>query len=183
MRIRTLAITMTGFLLGITGLAMKQQTSNRNLASAYKEKWIPQEAAKHLAVLKVELAKPKIIPTAGDAETILIGKITLQQKADSEVSYTWTLPEGVHVVEGELSDSFANVAAGQTIKVNLVVSGFTKEKQSLIALQSSVIANGIQLGGSAIITSRPEDTWESVAPQMQQAAEETLGIENFRGRR
>lgn len=182
MRIRSLIIAIAGLLLGITGMAVMQKTSTRTPASAYKSKWVPQESAKHLAALKVELTSAQEIPDSGDVETTLIGKITLQQNAQSEVSYSWTLPEGVQAVDGDLSDSFPNVTAGQTIEVKLIVSGFTKEKQSLIALQSSVVAAGMQLGGSAILTSRPEDTWEAVAPQMQQAAEEKLGVEAFRGR-
>ncbi len=183
MRIRTIAIAATGLLLGITGMAVMQKTAQRSPASAYKAKWVPHEMAKHLAALKVELTAAKPIPESGDGETTLIGKITLQQSAQSEVSYTWTLPEGVQAVDGDLSDSFLNMGAGQTIEVKLVVSGFSKEKQNLIALQSTVVSGGIQIGGSAILTSRPEDTWESVAPQMQQAAEDSLGVEAFRGRR
>ncbi|MDG0814771.1 hypothetical protein [Bdellovibrio svalbardensis] len=183
MRFRAIVIAATGLLLGITGMALLQKTPSRNPASTHKAKWIPQESAKHLAALKVELSTEKAIPESSDAEVTLIGKITLQQNAQSEVTYSWTLPEGVEVLEGDLSDSFPNVTAGKTIEVKLIVSGFSKEKQSLIALQSSVIASGVQLGGSAVITSRPEDTWEAVAPQMQQAAEENLGVEAFHGRR
>ena len=36
------------------------------------------------------------------------------------------------------------------------------------------------MGSSALISSRPEDSWEAIAPEMQKAAEEALGSEKFR---
>ena len=72
--------------------------------------------------------------------------------------------------------------SGQTIASTIVVAGFSKEAQSKIALNGSIQVGALLMGGSSVITSRNEDTWESVAPQMQQDAEDQLGREKFRGR-
>lgn len=183
MRKRTIAIIATGFLIGVSGAAfMKHSKPARNPAGATKSKWIPQEASKHLATLKVKIEASEV-PKSGDQEVTLTGKITLQQSAQGEVRFQWNLPEGVQVVEGILSDSFPDVKVGQTVVTKLVVSGFNKEDQKLVSLQGSTIASDIQVGASAVVVSKPEETWEAVAPAMQAAAEEQLGTETFRGRR
>lgn len=180
---RTLMLATLGLLVGAGGWSFIKKSKDRTPAQAAETKFPPHESAKLLAPLKVAIVPPKQIPEYGDTEITLTGRITLTQPVTGDVSYSWTLPEGVEAVEGEISDSFADVKVNQTVEVELIVIGFTKEKQRLIALQSSVEVGGLEMGGSAVISSRPEDTWESVAPQMQKAAEEHLGTEAFHGRR
>ncbi|MGZ3774155.1 MAG: hypothetical protein ACXVCY_17850 [Pseudobdellovibrionaceae bacterium] len=135
----------------------------------------PNPIGKHLALLKVEIANPTGIPDSGsDKEVQLNGRILINQQLQGDLSYSWTLPDGVKIVEGVQNDSLANVHSGQIIELKITVSGFNKEKQQYISLQASGKGGSEIMGGSAVITSRPEDTWEAVAPDMKKAAEEQL---------
>ncbi|HEX7675572.1 MAG TPA: hypothetical protein VF412_15455 [Bdellovibrio sp.] len=181
MRKRTLALLAMIIALCASRLFMARAGSHREPAmDRISTKAIPQESSKHLQAIKVQIEKPKSIPESGDEEVTLVGKISVHQKIEGDITYNWVLPEGVENVEGEISDGITGIEPGKDVEVKIVVTGFNKEKQSLIALQASVPYGNSRLGNATIISSRPEDTWESVAPQMQKAAEEHAGSKAYR---
>ncbi|WP_374029519.1 hypothetical protein [Bdellovibrio bacteriovorus] len=144
-----------------------------------KVPWSPAPIGKHLALIKVEL-KSSEIPESGSDETTFTGRILVTQDIEGDLNYTWSIPDDVTIVEGSLSESLPNVKKGQIVEVTLTVSGFNKEKQRLVTLQASGKRGQDLLGNSAILASRPEDTWEAVAPEMKRAAEEQLGDKSRR---
>lgn len=187
MRIRATLIIFLGIIFGISGAAFfSEKSKSRNPASSLEGNplWVPAPIGKHLALLKVEIGKPEHIPESGANEEItLVGKILVSQKIQSDLSYSWTLPEDVQVIEGQTSDSLSNVQTGQIVEVKLTVAGFNKEKQRLISLQASSKGGTETLGGSAVVASRPEDTWEAVAPEMKKSADEQLAPSKSNRRR
>lgn len=173
MRYRTtLGLILLGLVFGIAGAA--------HFKGAHKTKapWMPVPVGKHLALLKVEIATPESVPEAGNDEVTLKGRILVNRNLQGNLTYSWNLPEDVQAVEGAISESLANVKMGQVIEVAITVSGFNKEKQRLISLQTSGHLGNELLGNSAVVASRLEDTWEAVAPEMKKAAEEQLGSES-----
>jgi hypothetical protein len=178
MRKRTIVLPALALILGLSGMAFYQKQSRKPASTT--PLWIPQEYGKHLAPLKVTLVPPAEIPSSNEEEVTLRGRIAVTSNVDSDLAFSWTLPPGVSVVDGVISDELANVQAGQTVEVKIVVTGFSKEEQKYISLQASVMKARLHLGASSVISSRPEDSWESIAPEMQKAAEETLGTEKFR---
>ncbi|MBO9667660.1 MAG: hypothetical protein J7501_12705 [Bdellovibrio sp.] len=178
MRKRTIVLPALALILGFSGMAF-YKTQARNPAST-SPRWVPQEYGKHLVPVKITLVPPAEIPVSNEEEVTLRGRINVSSSIDSDLAFSWTLPPGVSVVEGVLTDELPNVQAGQTVEVKIVVTGFSKEEQKYISLQASVMKGRLHLGASSVISSRPEDTWESIAPEMQKAAEETLGAEKFR---
>jgi len=179
MRKRTkLVLIAVSMILGFSGMAAYTNSKTRTPAS--QQKWVPQELGKHLAPIKAKILPLEQTPESGDHEVTLVGHISVNGPIDSDLSYTWTLPEGVSVVEGVLSDQLANVQPGQTVELKITVMGFSKEHQSQVSLKASVQKGPMEMGASALISSRPEDNWEAIAPEMQKAAEETLGSGKFR---
>lgn len=178
MRNRTALVTISGLILGIFGAVCfsgKAKSRQPSSLTTDKKAWVPAPVGKHLALLKVEISNPADIPeSGGDQEVTLVGRILVNQKIQGDLSYAWTLPEDVQVAEGQLSDSLANIQAGQVVEVKLTVTGFNKEKQRLISLQASSKGGSEILGGAAVVASRPEDTWESVAPDMKKSADALL---------
>lgn len=168
MRHRTALIVLLGLIFGISGAAYFSSVEE-------KTSWIPAPIGKHLALLKVEIAQPENIPDGGNDEVQLVGRILTNQNIEGDLGYKWILPEDVEVLEGETSDTLAGVKMGQIVELKLTVTGFTREKQKSISLQAMVSQGSQVLGNSAVVVSRPEDTWEAVAPEMKQAAEEQLG--------
>lgn len=174
----TLTVILFGLIIGISGAAYvkdKAKGQRQPASVSGKKIWMPTPLGKHLALLKVEITSPELIPESGPDEVTLVGRILVNQELQGDLSYSWSVPEDVQVLEGQISDSFANVKNGQIVEVKLIVSGFNKEKQRLISLQASGRKGEEILGNSAVVSSRPEDTWEAVAPEMRQAAEAQLG--------
>jgi len=151
---------------------LKRQPSSVSMGKSAK--FHPMPLGKHLTVISAEIEKLEQIPDTADQEVTLTGIIYVRQQIYGDVGYKWTLPPEVKVVDGQTSDSFADVKAGEAIKVKLSVTGFSKEMQSMISLQAFAHQDGIQIGGSAVTVSRPEETWEAVAPEMKTSAEEQL---------
>ena len=166
-----------GLGLGALGANYFAKNNSRGPASIVTNKsnlWTPTPLGKHLALFKVEIASVNI-PDSGDSDVEIVGRILVNQDINGDLAYAWGLPEEVQVVEGSLSDTLANVQKGQIVEVKLIVSGFNKEKQRLISLQASGKKGAETLGTSAMLASRPEDTWEAVAPNMRKDADEQLG--------
>lgn len=167
----------TGLCLGALGANYFAKKSSRMPASIVTTKsnlWAPAPLGKHLALFKVEIASSEI-PDSEDDETLLTGRILVNQEFNSDLEYAWDLPEEVQVIEGNTSDTLAGLQKGQIVELKLTVTGFSKEKQKLISLQASGKKGAEILGTSAMLASRPEDTWEAVAPNMKKDAEEQLG--------
>jgi hypothetical protein len=184
----TLTVLLLGLLFGISGAAYFKQKERAHRSPASTEAksripWVPAPVGKHLALIKVEIAKPEVIPDAGDDEVVIHGRVLVTQNLASDLSYTWHLPDEVQVVSGIISDSLANVKMGQVVDLSITVKGFTKEHQRLISLQASANRGELVLGGSAVLASRPEDTWEAVAPDMKKSADEQLGPSENHARR
>lgn len=178
----TLVIALTGVLLGLGIGASKVisfnslQSPSRSPASAVamNSNWKPLPLGKHLALIKTELTQPEFIPEEGQDEVTLNGRIYINQSIADGISYTWNLPDGVEIVRGNLRNTIEDAKMGEAIEVSISVRGFNKEKQRLIFLKASGKHGGEILGNSSTIASRPEDTWEAVAPEMKKAAEEQL---------
>lgn len=174
---KTLTVILFGLIFGISGAAyVKNKEHKRHPASIItKGPWQPIPIEKHLTLLKVEIGTPENIPESGNDDVTLTGRILVNRELSGDLNYNWDLPEGVHAVEGQVSDALANVKAGQVVELKLTVSGFNKEKQRLISLQAKGESGNLAMGNSAIIASRPEDTWEAVATDMKKSADEQLG--------
>lgn len=147
----------------------------RQVASPSLPSKFPNEHNKILAPVKVEIGKIEFVPETDDATLEVVGRITLKQNLGSQVDYTWNLPDGVSLMEGQMSDSLQGMTAGQTAELRIVVSGFSKLHQRSISLSASSLAGDKRIGNSDILVSRPEDTFEAAAPELNIQAEEQLG--------
>lgn len=179
-------IFSTAFMLVALGASLYSFSGNseeRSPAAATKPAWKPLPIGKHLATFHVELKTENEIPDDGDDEVNLVARILVNQDLQSDFNYSWSLPEGVSVVDGEVADSLPNVKSGQVVELKLTVVGFSKEKQKMISLGVKAQAGNEVFGNSAVIVSRSEDTLESGAPELRRSAEAQLGTETFKRRR
>jgi hypothetical protein len=79
----------------------------------------------------------------------------------------------VELVKGQLKGSIENPVAGHVYEVELVLKNFDKQSRRELNLQGYVQdPEGIRLGNSTVITSRPEDSLEHIAPMMMVKAQE-----------
>ena len=129
---------------------------------------------KHLSVVQVSVRAPDGIPAHEGQEVTLVGWVRLNQPVNQDLRFRWDLPEGVHVVEGQLEDSWANVRAGQTAETRLTVVGFSQETLRMVALNGYVMEGETQMGTSAVLTSRPDDSYEMLSSAPNNAGAEKM---------
>lgn len=118
---------------------------------------------KHLAVVQVALQAPAGIAERENETTELVGYLRLNRPISSDLHYHWDLPAGVHAVGGAVDDVISDPVVGETVEIRLTVTGFSKDDLKLITLQGSITDGETLLGNSAVLTSRPEDSFEMVA--------------------
>jgi hypothetical protein len=164
-----------GLVCGTVTKALLTSPDRQVASPARATKWMPSEHNKALAPLKVEISGLEFTPETDEASVQIVGHLTLTRTLGNQIDYTWNLPEGVSLLEGQMSDSLQGMVKGQTAELEIVVTGFSKLQQRAITLSASSLVGDQRIGNSAILVSRPEDTLEAAAPELNQQAEEQLG--------
>lgn len=128
---------------------------------------------KHLMPVTVSIVALEEIPE-GPGELISIkGQIKTPFDDFNSIQYQWNLDQDVELVKGQLKNEILNPIAGHVYEVELVLRNFDKQYRKELNLQAYVIdPEGVKLGNSTIITSRPEDSMEHLAPMMMVKAQE-----------
>lgn len=167
---RSLMLKMSGLmffgaLAGAVGMSFLQpeKTVLRGTASLGGPQKPTSIMGKHLSVIQVALEAPNGIPDREDQDVTLVGSVRMNKTFDQDLQYHWELPAGVQVVSGHVDDSLSGVKAGDDVKVELTVTGFSKENFHLVGFSSFVELGESKLGNSAVLTSRPEDSYEMLA--------------------
>lgn len=158
-----------GLCLGGTGMFyyQKQHRIHRSVASIEPFQPHGLTLGKQAAAMTIEIVGPENYPDNNSEIVELVGYITQHLAANSSLAYEWSLPEGVELMRGPLSDTLGNLQMGRPRQVSILVRGFSRERQKLISLRTQVIAGNAPLVASATIVSRPEDTMESKVMDLQ----------------
>jgi hypothetical protein len=173
----TLAYTLTLTIFSIAGVAYfknRDKVSRTPSSISVKKLWIPGHNEKHLAPVKVQIAEIENIPASVNEPVTLNGKISINHPIDETLSYSWSLPDGVKLIRGVMSEEIDKLQMGQVIDVSITVTGFSKESQKIITLSAGSYQKGEKIGNSTVIPSRPEDTFEYIAPEIKRVADEQL---------
>lgn len=129
--------------------------------------------SKHLAVVQTHIFASEEIPESNSDSVELVAEIKLNREiSQSQLAYAWLLDDGVTLLNGDAEGILDNMKVGETRQVRIQVSGLSKEHSRVVRLSASLKHNAVQLGSSALIHSRPEDSFEYVAPQLQLLSEE-----------
>lgn len=164
-----------GLVCGTVTKALLSSPERQLASPTQATKWQPTEHNKALAPLKVDILKLEFPPETDEASVEVVGHVTLAQPMGTQIDYTWNLPDGVSLVGGQMSDSLQGMTAGQTAELKIVVTGFSKSQQRAITLSASSLVGNQRVGNSAILVSRPDETFEAAAPELSQQADEQLG--------
>ena len=122
------------------------------------------------------------IPDQGDQEVLLEAWVKVNGDIKgSPVQFEWQLDPGVHVISGEISGEVTDLQVGDYKYIPLRVYGFSKEAQKLAVIRASVDLDGDRLGQSSQYNSRSEDSFEYIAPAIQEEADK-LNIANARSK-
>ncbi len=149
-----------GIMLGFFGaheFSAKPQKTNpilqKNLSKSVFQPWADSLQGKMNKAVDI-----KITTIDGDSSDNkkLIANISLNRTLQSAVSYQWSVPENIRVIDGELSGSlnFSNVSVDQQIQIEVVGLSQAEIEGGMITLRVWG-----QSGGSRILSS------SSYAPQ------------------
>lgn len=150
-----------------------ETVGEETLASTHqKQKWMPNPIEKHLTIMRVALESANDIPkTADEAPLLIKGSVVLNHAAATSASYKWILPEGVTLVSGNVSGPLNPSRFGQEQSVEITVFGFDQTEKKIITLVSEAAISDQVYGASAVLSSRPQDSMEYIAPEMKAAAD------------
>lgn len=169
--------TLFAFGIGVAALIHHHKTQAnhkhqlRTLASVKDFSTIKME--KHLMPVAVQIDPPAEFPE-GPGELVTVkGKIRTNFENFGSISYEWVLPEGVQLIKGHATGDIVKPMAGQDYEVELTLQDFDRQYRKELILKAKILdPNDKPLHNSAVITSRPEDSMEHLAPVMMVQARE-----------
>lgn len=136
---------------------------NRILASLKENSTIHME--KHLMPLVLTVQGPEVFPEEAKAKVTLKATVRTPFPRFSSIHYKWILPDDVRVIKGNLSSDIHNPEANHSYEFEITVQGFNGlDRKDISIVATTFDENGTRLGNSAIITSRPQDSMEHLAP-------------------
>lgn len=152
-------------------VSQTQKQNSRILASVKNQSTIKME--KHLMPVTVSIVPMEEIPEGPDEIISIKGQLKTPFDDFGSIHYKWVLAEGVELLKGHLTGQILNPVAGHVYELELVLKNFDKQNRKELNLQAHVLdPDGFKLGNSSIITSRPEDSMEHLAPVMMVKAQE-----------
>jgi hypothetical protein len=161
-------IILFGAVVGYTSVHFIREPNkhNRQLASMTFSKLGSQQFAKTLFDIKVR--NDSIALKANEISTI---KVSIEAFKDfpAGLKYTWTLPETVSVVEGDITGDLLDFSAHQKKDFTLKVRGYSKEEKNYISFAINGNLNDKLIERDILVSSRPEDSFEYVVQEMEKS--------------
>ncbi len=172
----SLVIMITGFYLGRVVESGDIQLSSM---SAPKRKYDFKNinvVGKHLAVIRSEIEAVQL-PDQDSDVAILKATVYLNQAVDENLSYRlyWDSDmqvEPISGTEGELNGS----AVGEVQTVEFRLRNFSHASKKVVTFLVESRQQGRQFGSTAIISSRPEDSMEYIAPAKMESAQQATNF-------
>jgi hypothetical protein len=128
---------------------------------------------KHLTPIVMTIEGPEVFPEDENEAVLLKGQLRTPYPDFSQLQYEWVLPEEVEVLKGQVSGDIQSPAINQVYEVELLVKGFNSlQRKDMTLIVSTLDKAGVKIGNSALITSRPEDSLEHLAPVVMAEAQE-----------
>lgn len=128
---------------------------------------------KHLMPIALSVQGPDAFPNDPQSIVQLKAIVRTPFSQFTAIHYQWILPDDVTIIKGYPSGDIQNPVANQTYEVELLVKGFNNlDRKDISIVATTQDMNGTRLGNSAVITSRPADSMEHLAPVMMIKAQE-----------
>lgn len=176
-----MSLLTLGWLAG-WGLSSHSEKSERavklrTLASVQARSTYKME--KHLMPVQVEIMGPEQFPEGPYEPVVLTARLRTPFQNFQSLSYEWTLPDDVQVLNGQRQGFILNPVADQTYELQIELQNFDRQYRKELTLRATAQdSNGLELTNTAIMTSRPEDSMEHLAPLMMVKAQEAQEARN-----
>ena len=159
-----------------TNFASSKEEGEEALSSIHMKKNGQIFAGKHQKIVKVGIEQDKVAIPHNPIEPVALKGLVYISQASSSAHYKWILPDGVTPVSGDVEGALNANLVGQTQVVQITVTGFDQTEKKIITLSAEARVFDQNYGGTALISSRPEDSMEFIAPDMKTAVDEQAGL-------
>lgn len=164
-------LTLVGFFVGY-GMTQSFFLANPAPTSGQMDfaSKAPMFRGKSLAAIQIDLRAPAGIPEFETDEITLVGSVRLNQSFAGELHLNWELPDDVQIITGEEKTIYEELEKGEVIQTQITLRGFSREHLKLIGLHAAIHNEETSYGNTALMTSRPEDSYELVTGETATAA-------------
>lgn len=97
----------------------------------------------------------------------ITAQVSMPFDFDGELEYKWLLSENIVLVHGAANGKISQLKANKNYSLKIQVQGFSTVENRQIVLQISGNKNGRRLTADAIISSKMEDTFESIVQNVE----------------
>jgi hypothetical protein len=164
--LKSAVVMLFGALLGYSGIKYLNQKfapQNRFIASQQISKMGLEQNASYL--FEVKLDNNNFALSESETSTLKVNVQALKDLQGGTLSYTWNLPEDVHVVEGAANDSLGEFKAGEIKEFTLKVKGFSKQLKKYVSFEIKGDYAQKPIRREILISSRVEDSMEYLIQQ------------------
>lgn len=134
----TAGIVVGGIAWVTTKVASRSPASTPQPPMISANPLIPAQLGKMNQAMTVVIKPVNGVPDHNGQELTLRAEVTLHRSVSGEVQFQWDLPAGAEIVSGHVSDSWANLQAGQTAATEISLINVSKEGiQKTVSLQVS----------------------------------------------
>ncbi len=153
----------------------KVNSPNRFLASVTSSKMASAQFAKSLFDIKV--TNIEIGLSEADPSTVQVD-IEAFKAIPAGLPYNWNIPDDVTILEGQQAGQLAEFSANQIQTITLKIKGYNKTKKSYLGFYIDGTIGNIKLQRNALLSSRPEDSFEYVVQQNEKIKEANVKASN-----
>lgn len=166
-------ISVSALFLGyFCAMEWKKREALRNVSSLNLAKIRPSLLvgnSKHLSLIQVQIRPETELPQIASDEFSFWVEVKSNPNLSGEFELKLDLPSGIALESGESPTQFYGSSEPQ--RFHFVVSGFSREHAQAIVAQITTNHEGARLGGSAVLSSRPEESLEHLGPAMFKSAQ------------
>lgn len=163
--------TVIGLLLGGAGAALQPLSSVQpEILTSKKMRWLPSSERQMLGKahqsLQVKIRNLTDLPASPDEPLQLEISLSSSRSLDQAAQYRWTLPDGVHLVEGESGVREIELPAGETLILNATVVGMSTQTPQVLRFDLIGRSQGEPLAAQGFFASHPTQIDLSRRPLM-----------------
>ncbi len=177
--LKSLMVTVTGAFFGFYAVQLfipVKPSQNRFLASATMSKLGSNQYAKSIFDLKIK--NDVLAENPAEISTVKVSVEAFQDLTPG-LTYTWVLPEGAEILQGQAQGPIPELKADQSQEFMIQLKGYSHEMNSHVVFVVKGDINNNLIDQNVIVSSRPEDSFEYVVQKRTEASTKTankLGI-------
>ncbi len=166
--LKSFSVVALSALVGYGSVKYIQQANspNRYLASMKMGKMASEQFAK--TVFDIQVKNIQIGLTEKDLSTVQVS-IEAFKPLPAGLSFSWNLPDDVSVAEGNQQGFLTEFSANQIQTLTLKIKGYNKTKKSFLSFSLNGSIDNVPLHREALLSSRPEDSFEYVVQQYEKS--------------